>query len=49
MSVLMTMVLDGDGEKLEQWAAENSDRIKAICAMLAANGAGGWSLDARRA
>ncbi len=30
MSVLMTMVLDGDGEKLEQFAAENPDRIKAI-------------------
>ena len=30
MSVLMTMVLDGDGAKLEQFAAENPDRIKAI-------------------
>ena len=30
MSVLMSMVLDGDGESLERFAAENPDRIKAI-------------------
>jgi len=30
MSVIMTLVLDGDGNKLEQFAAENPDRIAAI-------------------
>jgi len=30
VSVIMTMVLEGDGEMLEQFAAENPDRIKAI-------------------
>jgi hypothetical protein len=30
VSVIMTMVLDGDSAKLEQFAAENPDRIKAI-------------------
>ncbi len=30
MSVIMSMVLDGDGERLERFAAENPDRIKAI-------------------
>jgi hypothetical protein len=30
MSVLVTLTLDGDGEKLERFAAENPDRIKAI-------------------
>ena len=30
MSVIMTMVLPGDGARLEQFAAENPNRIQAI-------------------
>jgi hypothetical protein len=30
VSVMMTMVMDGDGEKLEQYAAEHADEMRAI-------------------
>ena len=30
MSVIMTMVLEGDGQNLERYAAENPERIKGI-------------------
>ena len=30
MSVIMTMVLDGDGDAIERYAAENPDQIRGI-------------------